>query len=314
MSPTDPRLHPIADDPDDHRICDYEGSPYRRVFWEEADRSYEDATERLALRRLLPPSGRRIVEIGAGFGRLVDEYRGYEEIILLDYARSMLEDARDRLSRAFGTRGPRLRFVCADLYRLPFASQSLDTVVQVRVLHHVEQVPRAFAEVSRVLGAGGSYVLEYANKRNLKAIARYAMGRQQERPFDRDPHEFVELNWNFHPEYIYEALVQAGLAPRESMAVSHFRHAQLKARVPATALARADALIGRPLAPLALAPSQFQRAIRATGQATVDSLWRCPACGGEDVVESAKAVHCSSCGRDWPIVDGIHIFREGAVG
>ena len=37
----------------EHRVCDYEGSPYRRVFWEEADRAYEDATERLAVREIV---------------------------------------------------------------------------------------------------------------------------------------------------------------------------------------------------------------------------------------------------------------------
>ena len=57
------------------RICDYEGSDYRERFWEQADRGYEDAAERLAIRRLLPANGRRLAEIGAGFGRLVDEYR-----------------------------------------------------------------------------------------------------------------------------------------------------------------------------------------------------------------------------------------------
>jgi SAM-dependent methyltransferase len=148
------------------RICDYEGSPYRRVFWQEADRAFEDAAERLALRALLPPSGSRLVEIGAGFGRLVDEYARYDTVILLDYARSMLADARQLL-------GDRCLYVCADLYAMPFAAGTIDTTVQVRVLHHVERIEDAFTEVSRVLRGNGSYVLEFANKRNLKPIARY---------------------------------------------------------------------------------------------------------------------------------------------
>ena len=177
---------------DPPRICDYEGSPYRRAFWEDADRRYEDAAERLALRSLLPPDGRRLVEIGAGFGRLIDEYRGYGEIILVDYARSMLADARQRI-------GDGATYVCADLYRLPFATGALDAAVQIRVLHHVEAVPEAIREVARVLAPGGSYVLEFANKRNLKGIARWVLRRQAENPFDHRPHEFVPLNWNFHP-------------------------------------------------------------------------------------------------------------------
>lgn len=289
------------------RICDYEGSPYRRVFWEEADRGYEDATERLAVRALLPPSGGRVLDIGAGFGRLVDEYAGYERVFLLDYARSMLADARSR-------HGDRCTYVCADLYRLPFATSALDTVVQVRVLHHVERVEDAFAEVARALRPGGSYVLEFANKRHLKAIVRYALRRQAERPFDARPHEFAPLNWDFHPAHIARALRGARLFVAEQRAVSHFRLPSLKRRVPPVVLARLDGAIGGALAPLALAPSQFVRAVRHGGPAASGAVWRCPACGHEPLVETGDAVPCPACGRRWPIVDGVYVFREGVEG
>lgn len=291
-------------DPADPRICDYEGSPYRRVFWEEADRSFEDAAERLALRAMLPPTGDRLVEIGAGFGRLAGEYAGYRQVILLDYARSMLEDARSRL-------GDSCTYVCADLYRLPFATHALDTVVQIRVLHHVEDVPRAFAEVARILRAGGTYVLEFANKRNLKAALRYYTGGQAENPFRPDPYEFVELNWNFHPAFIEQALTEANLAPRAVRAVSHFRMASLKQRVRPEVLARIDARLGGPLGRLSLAPSTFVRAVHVRGAAPA-GLWRCPKCGTEPLVEAADAVPCPTCGTRWPRRDGIYMFREGA--
>ncbi len=284
------------------RICDYEGSPYRRVFWEDADRGFEDAAERLALRALLPPSGDRLVEIGAGFGRLAGEYAGYRQVILLDYAHSMIEDARSRL-------GDGCVYVCADLYRLPFATNALDTAVQIRVLHHVEDVPRAFAEVARSLRAGGAYVLEYANKRNLKAALRYYAGGQGDNPFDTDPYEFVDLNWNFHPAYIDRALVGAGLAPRAVRAVSHFRLAALKRRVRPGALARLDAGLGGRLGRLALAPSVFVRAVHLRGAAP-GGLWRCPKCGTEPLEEALDVVPCPTCGSRWPRRDGVYIFRE----
>lgn len=285
------------------RICDYEGSPYRRVFWEERDRSYEDATERLALRALLPPTGERIVEIGAGFGRLAGEYAGYGQIFLLDYARSMLEDARERL-------GDACTYVCADLYNLPFATHALDTVVQIRVLHHVEGVPRAFAEVARSLRAGGTYVLEFANKRNLKAIARYAAGAQAENPFDDRPHEFVPLNWNFHPAHIARALTAADLPIVARRAVSHFRAPLLKRALSASLLARADDAIGGPLGHLALAPSQFVRAVHRTGAARTPHLWRCPKCGHQPLTQTGDALPCPRCASRWPIINGIYVFRE----
>ena len=51
------------------RICDYEGSRYRTDFWEGQNREYEDRVERVAMQKLLPPRGERLLEIGAGFGR-----------------------------------------------------------------------------------------------------------------------------------------------------------------------------------------------------------------------------------------------------
>lgn len=292
-----------AEAPPEPRICDYEGSPYRTVFWEQADRGYEDAAERLALRAMLPPTGERLVEIGAGFGRLVDAYAGYRQVILLDYAHSMLEDARARLGDAF-------TYVCADLYRLPFATHALDTVVQVRVLHHVEDVPAAFGEVARVLRGGGVYVLEFANKRNLKSIARYYAWGLADSPFAREPREVVALNWNFHPDYVESALRDAGLAVLRRRAVSHFRVGALKRLVPAGALARVDGLIGDRLGGMAVAPSQFLQVLRTTGGPRSTGLWRCPRCGAEPLAAEGDGVPCTGCGARWPIVNGIHVFRE----
>ena len=178
----------------DRAICDYEGSSYRARFWEGQGREYEDLAERIALRKLLPPRGRRIVEIGAGFGRLADLYHGYEQVVLLDYAMSGLREAQERLGSS-----DRFIYVAADLYRLPLAPATCDTAVTVRVLHHVEDVAAALRGIAAILRPGGMYVLEYANKRNLKAVARYLLRRQSWSPFDPTPYEFVRLNFDFHP-------------------------------------------------------------------------------------------------------------------
>jgi SAM-dependent methyltransferase len=287
------------------RICDYEGSDYRERFWEHADRAYEDAAERLAIRRLLPSSGRRLTEIGAGFGRLVDEYRNFDEVLLVDYAHSMIADARKRLS---GSRTG-LRFICADLYHLPFCTAALDAVVQIRVLHHVERIDNAFMEVARTLRTGGAYVLEFANKRNLKAILRHLTGKQASDPFDDEPFEFVPLNWNHHPRRVITALGKASLSPTAARSVSLFRLAILKQRVPVPTLVRADDLLAGLLARLCLSPSQFIRALKTVGGGAAHGLWRCPSCGTEPLIEEADAVPCPSCGRRWPIIDGVYIFR-----
>ncbi len=72
-----------------------------------------------------------------------------------------------------------------------------DTAVTVRVLHHVADVPAALREIASAVRPGGTYVLEYANKRNLKSIARYLGRRQAWSPFAPEPYEFVASELRF---------------------------------------------------------------------------------------------------------------------
>ena len=78
-----------------HRICDYEESTYRTDFWEGQGREYEDLVERIALRNLLPATGHRLLDIGPGFGRLSEFYEGYDQVVLLDYSRTLLRQAQE---------------------------------------------------------------------------------------------------------------------------------------------------------------------------------------------------------------------------
>ena len=92
---------------------------------------YEDQVERAALRRLMPPRGRTLLDVGAGFGRLADEYRGYERVVLFDYSRSLLREAQQHLGG-----DPRYLYVAGNWYTMPFVAGLFDTLVQVRTLHH----------------------------------------------------------------------------------------------------------------------------------------------------------------------------------
>lgn len=288
------------------RICDYEGSSYRTDFWDGQGREYEDLAERIALRHLAPPTGRRLLDIGAGFGRLSEFYTGYEQVVLLDYSRSLLRQAQDRLGR-----DARFLYVAASFYAMPFVGSSFDTALMVRVMHHVEDVPGLLNEVSRVLVGGGHYVLEFASKRHLKAILRYALRRQRWSPFDPAPYEFVEMNFDFHPAWMRERLAEAGFHVKHQRTVSHFRLPLLKRFVPARALAGLDGLCQPTGAWWQLTPSVFVHCT-VTGPAEkepVPGLFRCPACGNADLRQSHELLACEGCGRRWPIEDGIYNFK-----
>ena len=287
-------------------VMDYEGSDYQERFWGSGERDYEDRAERIALRRLVPPTGRRLVEFGAAFGRLADLYYGYEQVILLDYSRSLLEQARARLGR-----DPRFVFVAANLYKLPLVDAVVDTGVIVRVMHHLADVPAALAGIRRAVAPGGVLVAEYASKRHLKSIARYALRRQQWSPFDRDPYEFVPLNFDFHPAWMTAQFEATGLVVEQELAVSHFRIAPLKRLVPAGTLAAADGAIQGVGALWKLTPSVFVRC-RVPGMAPgllPDSLFRCPECRGA-LTGGSESMDCGDCERRWPVREGIFDFKE----
>jgi len=94
-------------------VCSYEGSDYQTSFWEKGGRAYEDACEASALKRLLPPQGEHLLELGAGAGRNTPRYHGYKRITLLDYSRTQLEQAREKLGDS-----PGYRYIAADIYHL----------------------------------------------------------------------------------------------------------------------------------------------------------------------------------------------------
>lgn len=287
-------------------VCDYEGSTYRTDFWEGQGREYEDLAERYALRRLLPTSGRRIIDIGAGFGRLADLYTEYDHVILLDYSLSLLEYARQRL----GTE--RYTYIAADIYRLPLRDNVVDAAVMVRVMHHLANVPSALQQLQRILLPGGTMILEYANKRHLKNILRSALGRSPN-PFDEQPYEFAPLHYDFHPRWIKRQLISAGFTSQRQLSVSLLRSGFLKHRVKAATLAKIDGWQQRLFAPLSIAPSMFLRAgTQKTGEASLpalDDLFCCPDCGSCSLNEMDQALHCAECGHDWPIINGIYVFK-----
>ncbi len=291
--------------PDHPPICDYEDSTYRTDFWEGRGRDYEDGAERLAIRRLLPAQGRRLLDIGAGFGRLADLYSGYDEVILLDYSVSQLQYARARLG------DERFVYVAADIYRLPLADDAVDTTVMVRVLHHLVDVPLAFRQIARVTAGGGAFLLEFANKRHLKNILRYALGRGPN-PFAREPYAFADLHYDFHPAWVRQRLSEAGFAPGPRLSVSLFRLGLLKRRVPTGLLVALDGALQRVTAPLTPAPSVFVRSVvaRAASPVVADRarLFVCPACGGA-LAPAEGGLRCAPCAADYPCEDGIYVFK-----
>lgn len=289
-------------------ICDYEGSDYRVRFWQNANRAYEDAAERIALRQLLPLRGKRLVEFGAGFGRLADLYGGFEAVVLLDYSRSMLSEAMQRWGD-----DPRFTFVVADLYHLPFAPAVFDAAVMVRVMHHIADVPAVLAQFHRVLCNGAIFVLEFANKRHLKAILRYVLRRQVWSPFDWQPVEFATLNFDFHPAWMLQQVRKAGFRLQRRVAVSHLRIELLKRWLPLAWMMRAEAALQRVASFATLAPSVFLQ-LQTAGDASDwhalsgDAIFRSPL-SGQPLRRDGDVLICDADGSRWRVDGRLYDFK-----
>jgi ubiquinone/menaquinone biosynthesis C-methylase UbiE len=295
-------------------ICDYEGSDYQDSFWDRGGREYEDRTEAIALRRLLPESGGLLLEVGAGAGRNTPRYGGFTRVVLLDYSLTQLEKARSRLGG-----GDRHVYVAADVYRLPFVEGLFDCATMIRTLHHMVDAPGALEQVRIVLQPGGVFILEFANKLNLKAILRYGLGRQEWSPFTLDPVEFVKLNFNFHPAGVRRWLADLGFSVERTLTVSHFRLELLKKTMPLNLLVGLDALLQWTGSFWQLTPSVFMRARLGKGSPAripenpVD-WFKCPVCSCSPLEAHPDYLACPDCDRKWPVREGIYDFREALTG
>ena len=107
-----------------------------------------------ALLSLVPTGPRgRLLDIGTGTGRVLELLAPrVREGLGVDASKAMLALARARLS-APGLAHCAVRL--ADMYRLPLADRSFDTVVLQMVLHHAEDPAGAVQEATRVLSPNG---------------------------------------------------------------------------------------------------------------------------------------------------------------
>jgi hypothetical protein len=138
------------------------------------------------------------------------------------------------------------------------------------------------------------------------------MKKQPWTPYDLDPVEFVELNFDFHPEYIKQELEKAGFDLKARVPVSFFRVGALKQHVHTSFLVTMDSLLQ--LTGLLFTPSIFTVST-ATGQtpdnlaaAQPESLFLCPETGNPLIREGDVMVNQQD-GLRYAIRDGIYDFK-----
>ena len=128
---------------------------------------------------------RTILDVGCGTGEAVGElavrYAG-ARVVALDMALPMVEAARQRARRArslfrrllpeaIAPGGPSAPgFVCGDFNMLPLSGVAFDMVWSNLALQWANDLPRAFAEVRRVMKVGGLFTFTTFGPDTLKEI------------------------------------------------------------------------------------------------------------------------------------------------
>ncbi|HEY6916345.1 MAG TPA: methyltransferase domain-containing protein, partial [Allosphingosinicella sp.] len=98
----------------------------------------------------------RLTDIGTGTGRMLELFgRDAESAVGIDRSPEMLRLARAKLTEA----GLAADLRQGDMYALPLASGSADTVIIHQVLHYAQQPAAAVAEAARLLAPGGRLLI-----------------------------------------------------------------------------------------------------------------------------------------------------------
>ena len=243
-------------------ISDYNGYDYKKIFWEDADRKYEDMADRMAIRKLLPKEMENFVDIAGGYGRLADEYiPRSKSATLFDYSQTELDDAKKKY-------GKKLNTVQGDIYKLPFKENEFTALLMVRATHHFKDMDKVLAELYRILQPGGVAVIEVANKKTLPRMMRYWRGKTDISPFDRSVANLSDVDkdgfYNYHPKYMEDLFRSTGFKIEKVLSVSNFRSARMKKVFGNKNLIRMEKVAQKALAPIRFAPSIYYRLQKPT--------------------------------------------------
>jgi len=119
--------------------------------------------------------GRRVLEIGLGYGTLSGELMAREaDYNGLDIAPGPVEMVRHRW-RLRGGGDAENRVVRGSVLELPFPEGRFDYVFTIGCLHHTGNLPRAVDEVRRVLRPGGTAVVMLYNAYSFRRLVKVGL-------------------------------------------------------------------------------------------------------------------------------------------
>jgi ubiquinone/menaquinone biosynthesis C-methylase UbiE len=285
----------------------YDQTDYRE-FWAGLSKMKLDELEHRVVKRLLPGSGRRIIDIGCGYGRLAGCYEGrFQQAVMLDGSIALLRQARDNT-------GGRAVYVAADIFNVPFRTGAFDAALMVRVLHHLPRPQACLSEMRRILSEDGRLVMSYSNKRNAWRIGLWLTGRTPHNPLTLEPLAVEDTFIHYHLRYVRRLMIEAGFDVSRSLGTGVLDKlagamGRWGRRIP-PGLALAGLFGATGIAPWIFCEARARGGPALSGAEGIDDLLLCPLCRS-GLAREADGYTCLCCRRRFPVEDGILDFRVG---
>jgi glycogen(starch) synthase len=156
------------------------------------------------------PGPLRLVDVGAGPGRLTAPLAERHEMTACDISAEMIEEARRRCP-------PGVRFVQADARELPFEDGEFDGLLALDLLAHLPDVTAGVRELARVVRPGGTLVFDTSNASPWWVLAYPSY-----------------VNWR--PRRLLRTMLAGGVLPEWREVVRHHRASEARAAIVAAGL------------------------------------------------------------------------------
>ena len=300
----------MTDDPKNF-VANYELNNYKYSdFWK--TREYEHRAEVNLLEKLfatyLPDMGERnIVDLGGAFGRLTYLYAPKaKEVVLADYSTHELSEGMKNMQEA--PYKEKVRFLALNAYKLPLSDNSIDSLLSVRVMHHLKEMPIFISELQRILTPGGIAIIEFANKNHIVSLIKHlvsfdfsfaSQGVMQVSHNSESSQGIqsgqVSIMYNFSPAYIKKTAEEAGLEVLGMYGCSFFRSTFLKRLLGTQVLLGIEKFMQSLLGKLTITPSVFivlkKKGEFVASNYSLESSLVCPICHS-DVNNGEKSLRC----------------------
>lgn len=300
------------------KLADYDKHNYDySTYWRH--RKYEHLAELSVIDRFVG-TGDRFIDIGGSFGRLAPTYtKRYKEAIIVDYSHHTLANNYAEIVK----KHPNIKLIAANAYKLPFADNSFDGGMMVRVLHHIDTPDTYFKELNRILTGNSTFIQEYANKYHIKARIKGLLTGDKSvfnvKPYQQPSagnNEGAEKGeevpfLNYHPKHMHELVKESQFKILDRSACSFLRSTPFSKKLPVGVSIRIEKLLQFILKSSYLTPSVFLKITTSKPSNQLlpsKDIFVCPACREKIDLEGEQTI-CKKCKKNYKKIDNVWDLR-----